>query len=184
MPRGQKQDEPNDVRGGIHIDLGLGDLFGGLGDLVKLVSQVAEKGGEVTRTGEIKGLGEGAKGIFGLTIRTLAGGEPQVEAFGNIRQTEEGTVVVEAREPLVDVFEEGDEVRIVAELPGAEEADLHYEVEGDIVTISSEDKGRKFLKEVLLPWTADPASLDASYRNGVLELKLNKAAPTEGTNVE
>lgn len=183
MPKGRKDAESKDVPGGIHVDLGLGNLFEGLGDLIKLVSEVAEKGGQITQTGEIKGLGEGAKGIFGLTIKTLADGEPQVLSFGNIRQTEEGTVVVEAREPLVDIFEEGNEVRVVAELPGAEEKDIHYEVEGDILTISS-DEGRTFSKEVLLPWEADPQSLEASYKNGILELKLSKAEPTESSEDE
>lgn len=157
------------------LGLGLGGLFKGLGRIIELVSKMAEEGQvEVTRTGEIKGLGEGAKGVYGFTIRTGLGGTPEVSQFGNIRPTPKGPVVEEVREPIVDVFDEADRLLVIAELPGVEEGNIRLEVKGDILVISAEDRDRKYAKEVLLPGPIDESGMQSSYKNGVLEITLPK----------
>jgi len=159
------------------IDLGLGGIFKGMGDFLDLVSEMAERGeSEVSRTGEftVKGLGDRARGVYGFTIGTGLGGRPRVERFGNIRSTEEGPVVDEVREPMVDVFDEGESVLVVAELPGVAEEEIAVEVRDDILSL--ETKGdRKYAKEVLLPSRVDPATVRKACKNGVLELRLSKA---------
>jgi HSP20 family protein len=161
----------------VSIDLGFGGLFKGLGDFIDLVSEMAAEGEqEVTRDGEfrVKGLGEKARGVYGFSIRTGIGGLPKVERFGNIRSTEEGPVVAEVREPLVDVFDEGQEIVIVAELPGVNQEDIHVEAKDDIVSLETTG-ARKYAKEVLLPKSVDAGTLSKSYKNGILELRLKKA---------
>ena len=77
------------------IDLGLGGLFKGIGNLMDLISDMAEKGeSEVSRHGEfkVKGL-DRARGVYGFSVRMGLGGTPTVEHFGNIRATDEGPVV-------------------------------------------------------------------------------------------
>lgn len=160
----------------VSIDLGLGGLFKGLGDFLDLLSEMVETGeSEVARTGEfkVKGLGDQARGVYGFTVRTGIGGVPRVERFGNIRTTEEGPVVAEAREPLVDLFDEEDEIVLVAELPGVAEEEIRIEVEGDILSLETSGE-RKYAKEILLPGTVEAASLQKTYRNGILELRLKK----------
>ena len=46
----------------------------------------------ISRTGEfkVKGLGDKAHGVYGVSVRVGIGGEPHVERFGNIRSTKEG----------------------------------------------------------------------------------------------
>ena len=158
------------------IDFGLGGLFKGIGNVIDLVSEMVEEGEEeVSQTGEfkVKGLGDKAKGVYGLHVRTGVGGIPTVEHFGNIRATEEGPVVAEEREPLVDVFDEGDVILVVAELPGVEKRDIHIEVKDDVLSLSTVE-GRKYAKEILLPSLVDPATMETAYRNGVLEVRLAK----------
>lgn len=159
------------------IDLGLGGIFKGMGDFFELISGMVEQGeSEVSRSGEftVKGLGERARGVYGFTVRTGLGGIPRVERFGNIRSTEEGPVVDEIREPLVDVFDEGESVLVVAELPGAAEEEVAVEVRGDVLSL--ETKGdRKYAKEVLLPCPVDADSMKKACKNGVLELRFSKA---------
>lgn len=175
MPKRKKPEEE-----GIDFGLGLGGLFKGIGKIIELVSQMEEEGlGEVSRTGEIKGLGEKAKGMYGFTIRTGLGGTPEVSQFGNIRPTPKGPVVEEVREPMVDVFDEADRLLVIAELPGVEEGHIHLEVKDDILVISAEDKERKYSKEVLLPCTVDAGKMQSSYKNGVLEVTLPKAKEEE-----
>jgi HSP20 family protein len=166
---------------GINIDLGFGGLFKNLGDLIDLVSEMADKaeaeGGEKTATGEfeVKGLGDKGRGVYGFTIRSATGGgAPRVERFGNLRATEEGPVVADVREPLVDLFDEGDEVLVVAELPGVSEAQVQVELQDDILSLTTTGD-RRYAKEILLSDPVDPASLRQTYTNGILELRLKKA---------
>jgi len=82
-------------------------------------------------------------------------------------------VVAEEREPLVDVFDEGDLILIVAELPGVDESDIQIDVQDDIVDLSTKGEGR-YVKEILLSSLVDAASMETTYRNGILEIRLRK----------
>ena len=170
MPKREKPEEE-----GIGFGLGLGGLFKGIGNLINLVSEMEEEGvTEVSRTGEIKGLGKAVKVMYGFTVKMGAGGTPVVSQFGNIRATEKGAVVEEVREPVVDVFDEEDRVLVITELPGVEESDINIEVKDDIVFLSAEGKDAKYAKEVLLPRSVDDAKTQSSYKNGVLEIIFSK----------
>jgi len=161
----------------VTFDLGFGGLFKGLGNFLDLLSEMVETGEEeVSRTGEfkVKGLGDKARGVYGFTVRTGIGGIPRVEHFGNIRTTDEGPMVAEVREPLVDLFDEGQEIVVVGELPGVDEEEIHIEVQDDILSLETTGE-RKYAKEVLLPEAVDAATLRKTYRNGILELRLKKA---------
>jgi len=102
------------------------------------------------------------------------GGKPVIEQFGNIKATERGAVVAEVREPIVDVFDEGEKLIVLTELPGVEENDVHFEVKDDIVSLFAEAKDRRYSKEILLPSPVDADSVESCYRNGILEIKLRK----------
>jgi HSP20 family protein len=157
---------------------GLGDLFRGIGDLIELLKEMEAEGKtEVTRTGELRGKGrlKDLKGVYGFSVKVGLGGEPTVETFGNIKKGDAGAVVEEMREPLVDVFDEKEAIRVIAELPGVEAADIKVELEGDILTLTAEGKERKYNKEILLPAKGKRESLKTSYRNGILEVTVAKA---------
>jgi len=158
---------------------GLGDLFRGIGDLIELLKEMEAEGKtEVSRTGELRGKGrlKDLRGVYGFSVKVGLGGEPTVETFGNIKKGDEGAVVEEVREPLVDVFDEKEAIRVIAELPGVEANDIKVELEGDILSIAADGKNRKYNKEILLPAKGKPESLKTSYRNGILEITVSKAA--------
>lgn len=158
----------------IGVEIGLGGLFKGLGSLFDLVSKMAEEGQEeYSRTGEVKAPG-GVKGVYGFSIKVGLGGKPVIEPFGNLQATEAGVEVAEVREPLVDVLDEGDYIRVIAELPGMEEKDIRVEIKGDILELTAPGKERKYHKELLLPCPVEPQPQESTYRNGILELKLAK----------
>jgi len=160
---------------GGEFEFGFGSLFKGIGNLFELVSKMTEEGEEeYTQTGEIRGLGDKAKGVYGFSVKMGLGGKPVIEQFGNIKATEKGAVVAEVREPIIDVFDEGEKLVVIAELPGVEEGDIHLAVKDDILSLSSEAKDRKYSKEVLLPSPVDADSTESSYKNGILEIKLRK----------
>ena len=168
--------------GGLLKATGLGGLLNGMSNLLEKAGELAEKGEQLGKTGEFRVGGippgvRGAKnlrGVYGFTVRTLADGAPKVETFGNIKKTPKGPIVEEMREPIVDIFDEGDTIKVIAELPGVEEGDVHTEVKGDILRLSAQGKERKYSKEILLPTIVDEEAVKSTYGNGILEIELLK----------
>ncbi|HWQ48150.1 MAG TPA: hypothetical protein VN414_04225 [Methanosarcina sp.] len=70
-------------------------------------------------------------------------------------------------EPVFDVFEEEDNISVVAQIPDASEEDLRIELEGSKLQISA----GLYSKTVALPAEAE-AITEKSFKNGVLQLKI------------
>jgi len=84
--------------------------------------------------------------------------------------------VDEVREPLTDVFEDKDQVKLYVELPGVEKNDIQLNVaEG-----RAEVKAKNFYKVIDLP-TRDVEfeKATANYKNGVLEVIIPKTKKAE-----
>jgi HSP20 family protein len=100
--------------------------------------------------------------------------------------------------PVVDIFEEANALRIVAEVPGVKPEDVKISVENNVLTIQgtkeqvAEEKAEKvhryertygaFERSFTLPATVDPEHIKASYAAGVLTLvlpKIEKAKPRQ-----
>ena len=171
----KKKEEDLDIDFGIG-KLSLGGLFKGIEKLVDLAADLEEAGGEIKKEGEIdlSHLKEGMKGVFGFSIKTMAGGKPIVEPFGNIKKTPKGPKVEEEREPMVDVFDEKEEVVVIAEIPGISEEGISLDLKGDILEIKAMYKDRRYHKEVLLPAKVKSETLTSTYKNGILEVRIRK----------
>ena len=162
---------------GLNIDFGLGGLFKGIEKLIDLAAEVEKKSGGINKEGNIDlgHLKEGMKGVYGFSIKTATGGKPIFESFGNIKKTPKGPTVEEEREPITDIFDEKEEVRVYAEMPGVNEQDVKLELKGDILDISAKSGDRKYHKEILLPAKVKLETLVSSYKNGILEVKIKKS---------
>jgi len=160
----------------IGFDFGIGGLFKGIEKLVDLAADLKEAGGEIKKEGEIdlSHLKEGMKGVFGFSIKTAVGGKPIVEPFGNIKRTPKGPKVEEEREPITDLFDEKEEIRIYAEMPGVNQEDIKLDLKEDILDILVQSGDRKYHKEILLPAKVKAENLTSSYKNGILEVKIKK----------
>jgi len=172
--KGKQKGQPEE---GIEIDFGMGKIgfggiFKGLGNLIDLAAKLNEEG--VNKTGEIKGLPKNVKGVYGFKISTMSGGKPVIETFGNVKETAKGPVVEEVREPIVDVFDEKDHILVIVELPGVSKEKIKVDINGDILNLSTSDKGRQYAKEILLPHKVNAETLKTSYKNGILEITLDK----------
>ncbi|MCG2769725.1 MAG: Hsp20/alpha crystallin family protein [Anaerolineae bacterium] len=174
---------------GLGQALGLGEMFKGLGDLIKLATDLAdkvdlseldeEKLAELRRASQTR-VGGIPRGVYGVSVRRGIGGIPRVQPFGNIRRTERGPVVDEVQEPLVDVFDEDDMLLAIAELPGVEEKDIQVGVHDGLLKLSTTTKGRRYAKELQLPCPVEESTMESTYKNGVLEIRLRKTSNAEG----
>jgi HSP20 family protein len=124
--------------------------------------------------------------VYGYSMSVGPDGKPVVREFGNVKSTKRpgafGVPVpklepAEAREPLVDVIDEGDAVKVVAELPGVNKSDVQIDSTGNSLTINVNTPNRKYHKTVELPSEVEPETSKASYNNGVLEVSLKKTKP-------
>jgi HSP20 family protein len=93
--------------------------------------------------------------------------------------------------PLVDIFEEPDMIRLVAEIPGVKPEEVKISVEGNLLTIQgnkeqvAEEKAEKvhryertygaFERTFRLSSSIDPSKIKATYNLGVLTVTLPKA---------
>jgi HSP20 family protein len=85
-----------------------------------------------------------------------------------------------------NVKEDDKEITVRAEVPGFDENELDVQLHNDVLTIKAEkeQKGdgseeyRSFYRSLTLPGGIDAEKVQASYRNGVLELHIPRA---EGT---
>jgi HSP20 family molecular chaperone IbpA len=111
--------------------------------------------------------------IAGLEVVRLVN-EPTAAALAYGLDMEKAHMAVEEdREPVVDVLEEGNMIRVIAELPGVAQGDIAYQVNGDVLTISTKGD-HVYHAEVLLPGCVEKEGIQSSYNNGVLELRLRK----------
>ena len=114
------------------------------------------------------------------------------EAFGTWPfQQDESGAITSAWHPAVDVLEDRDAVKIVAELPGVKPEDVKLSLENSLLTIRGEKKQEaeerterghryersygSFERTFMLPSTVDADKISAEYRNGVLTIAVPKA---------
>ena len=102
--------------------------------------------------------------------------------------------------PVVDIFEMGDDLVIRAEVAGLEKDDVEISVENNTLTLRGERNREPQLEEkdayrlersfgiftrsFILPKTVDSTRISASYKNGVLELKIPKVAQVLPRKIE
>lgn len=176
----KKDDQNNPTEKKVEFDfrigkMSFGDIMQGVSSFIDAVSKLEEEGkGEERREGEFTSPSGRVKAVYGLSIKEGLEGRSFVESFGNVKKTPQGPVVEEEREPLVDVFDEQDHVSVIVELPGVQVKDIHTEVTGDILTLSAAGSSRKYYKEVVLPKNIDASTLKSTYRNGILDIRVNK----------
>lgn len=154
---------------------GFGGIFKGLTDIIEKLGELAEKGEQLKKSGELHY--QDVKGVYGFSFKVGLGEkgerEIKVEPFGNVRRDEKSgeAVVQEIREPVVDVFDENDHTLVVAEMPGIGIEDVRLEIKDDLLTIYAEKKDKKYRKEVLLPRSYAPEKMKVSCNNGIVEIK-------------
>jgi HSP20 family protein len=117
--------------------------------------------------------------VYGYSVKIGPDGKPIVREFGNMKPGPGGEGglplnLQDQREPLVDVIDEEDQIRVLAELPGVDKKDIQLYVDEHTLTIKVETPERRYRKELALPDEIDGSSSRSTYKNGVLETVLKK----------
>jgi len=86
---------------------------------------------------------------------------------------EEAAVQPPKREVIADIFDEGDCLKVIAELPGVDEKDVKAKVKDNLLILSAQAAGRAYYKEIELPCSVK-AELNLTYKNGILQITLKK----------
>ena len=102
--------------------------------------------------------------------------------------------------PAIDVKDDDKHVMVKAELPGVGKDDIKLDVEGTMLTLRGEkkqektDKGDKwwrretsygsFMRRVALPCEVESEHAEAKMVDGVLEIRLPKAATTKAKTIK
>ena len=114
--------------------------------------------------------------VYGFSMRTGPDGKPVFEEFGNTKPPSKEMPSGE-REPLIDVIEEKAQIAVIAELPGVEKKDIKLKAVGKTLSIQVNTPERKYSKKIELPAEVKPNTAKATYKNGVLEVRLDRQKP-------
>ena len=117
--------------------------------------------------------------VYGYSVKIGPDGKPIVREFGNLKPGKGGEGqpslnLQDMREPLVDVIEEEDAVKVLAELPGVNKEDISLFLSDNVLTINVDTPERRYHKELSLPGEVDESSARSTYTNGILETVLTK----------
>jgi HSP20 family protein len=130
--------------------------------------------------------------MFLTTTRRPLDGFQALRRLGNVLdEAFESGAITSAWHPAVDIFEDKDAVKIVAELPGVKPQDVKLSLESNTLTIRGEKKQEaeegnervhryersygSFERAFVLPSTVDGEKISAEYRDGVLTVTVPKA---------
>ena len=112
--------------------------------------------------------------IYGFSITIGPDGEPRIERFGDVSENSGFTDKIDEWEPLIDMIEGDDEITVVAEVPGVDKKDINLDVGEDFIEIKVNNRDRKYHKKLDLPCRVNPDKSRASYKNGVLEIRIKR----------
>jgi HSP20 family protein len=109
------------------------------------------------------------------------------------------TEEMEVKPPIVDVFEEKDDIVVKAELPGIEKDNIQVNLTDHTLTIKGEKKKEEevkeenyyraersygsFLRTLDLPRDVRADQVKASFKNGILEVRMPKTEEAKAKEI-
>jgi HSP20 family protein len=122
------------------------------------------------------------------------------ETFGALPWGDENGTITSAWLPPVDIFEDQDGLKMIAELPGVRPEDVRLSIENGVLTIRGEKKQvaeeeservhryersyGAFERTFTLPTTVDADRIEARCENGLLTVRLPKVEKAKPREIE
>jgi HSP20 family protein len=108
----------------------------------------------------------------GFTLEFGPEGEPFFRTFGD-SMAAEGT-----REPMIEQFVDKDSLRVICEVPGVDKDQIKLQTTDDTMDVSAETPDRTYHANFSLKEAVDPQSSEATYKNGILEVRFKLRSNT------
>jgi HSP20 family protein len=126
--------------------------------------------------------------VYGYSVKMGPDGKPIIREFGNMKPgLGEGKPPLNLRnqrEPLVDIIEDDETIKILAELPGVEKNDIKLFATSKNFTLKVDNPNRKYYKELKFPSEVEESSAKSTYKNGILETVFaKKTLDQKGTEI-
>ncbi len=102
--------------------------------------------------------------------------------------------------PPLDISEDENNIMVKAEVPGCRAEDIDISVQGNILSISGEKRQEKqeqekgyfyaersygtFRRDLTLPSEVESSKIDASYKDGILSIKMPKSEKAKPTKIK
>jgi HSP20 family molecular chaperone IbpA len=136
------------------------DLLKGLREFTRTLNELAKR--EIVKRGEGKFMG--ADVTYSYVVRYLS-------PYARPRDPP----TKDSEKPLVEFFDRGDDIVVLAHMPNVKEEELKFRIYGDKLKIALNIAGNKVMKEMSIARDGRVDKiLNASFKNGVLEIKLRK----------
>lgn len=165
--------------------LGIGGLFDGVSNLISKFGELAEKGESLrAAVGESESpSGKKFTTSYGVNVRfgglANRNGEGNDDTYSvnpvpktNKPESKSAPSAPRVREPNVELFDEGEHLQIIAEMPGVSSEDVNLTFSGKSLLIQGVSKVAEFKKELPLPREFGPEQVTITANNGVVEIRL------------
>jgi HSP20 family molecular chaperone IbpA len=134
-------------------DIHLEDILKGVGTFITLVSDVVEA----------------VNNTRGTRARSIGRAEQPAPA-----RLSAGSALAGMRDPIVDLFDEDEEIILIVEWPYVDEGPIRVELQDDVLSLTIAGE-RPYTAELLLPSAVDATTLRQTYHNGMTEVRLRRA---------
>ncbi len=149
-----------------------------LRDFLKLLEEMERKNEKMRNvSGETKGPFD-SKAAYGYTVKLgiekndfpfRRGFHPRPRPLTHVRSIRSKNV---AAEPVIDVFDEDDCISVVAQMPCVKEEDIDLKIIDNILTITARTPEGDIERDISVSDGSDIK--EASFKNGILEIKIKK----------
>jgi HSP20 family protein len=119
--------------------------------------------------------------VYGYSVKIGEDGKPIIRKFGNVDVfshsiTDSSHDTQQEREPLIDIINGKEEIKIVAELPGVAKENIKLYANENTLTIESSTSAeeRRYYKKIEFPEFVEPSSGRSHYKNGIVEITFKK----------
>jgi HSP20 family protein len=119
--------------------------------------------------------------VYGYSVKIGEDGKPIIRKFGNVDVfshsiNDSSHDTQQEREPLIDIINGKEEIKIVAELPGVAKENIKLYANENTLTIESSGsiEERWYFKKIEFPEFVEPSSGRSHYKNGILEITFKK----------
>ena len=115
--------------------------------------------------------------VQGFSIKLGPDGKPKIRELEN-RSLPDDDDYVDETEPLVDIIEDETTLMVLVAIPGVDKEEIDLRVTENSLNVAVDTDDFEWYDELRLPTKVKTKSARASYRNGVLEVRLEKLDKT------